>query len=76
MLIQAGVDVNSSNEYGRTILMFASASGHREIVDVLLKYGADINAKDGRGRTAMIHARSSGHDEIVKILQEAKAQKL
>jgi len=74
MLIQAGVDVNSPNDYGRTTLMFASVHGHREIVDVLLKYGADINAKDGGGRTAMIHAH--GHDEIVKILQKAKAQKL
>ena len=34
-------------QYGRTVLTFAAASGHKEIVELLIDRGAEVNATDG-----------------------------
>ncbi|TFK17780.1 ankyrin [Coprinopsis marcescibilis] len=49
-----GIDVNSADEDGTTILMLAST--------------LDINAKNKQGLTALAHAARSGSKDIVKIL--------
>ena len=44
-LLRKGEEVDQSDSTGRTALYIASASGHAEIVKVLLTYGADISGR-------------------------------
>ena len=43
MLLGAGADVNHANSHGETPLREAAASGHTEIIRMLLEHGADAN---------------------------------
>ena len=52
ILIEAGMDVNATNEGDFTTLHCAAFSGLNEVVRQLLGHGADIDARDWRGRTA------------------------
>jgi ankyrin repeat protein len=58
---------------GRTPLLYASAAGHYNIVQVLLNSNADINATDLDGRTALINAMDNGRDNIFSLLIEKGA---
>jgi preprotein translocase subunit SecA len=65
-LIQAGLSVNTTNEFGQTPLFFAAANGALQTTIVLIEQGVDLEAKelDG-GNTALHYAISS-----VSIIQE------
>ena len=52
ILIEAGVDVNATNEGDFTALHCAAFSGLNEVIRLLVEQGADIDARDWRGRTA------------------------
>ncbi len=52
VLIEAGLDVNATNEGDFTALHCAAFSGLNEVVELLVARGADIDARDWRGRTA------------------------
>ena len=52
VLIEAGMDVNATNEGDFTALHCAAFSGLNEVVELLVAHGADIDARDWRGRTA------------------------
>ncbi len=52
-----------------TPLMMASARGHIEIVELLIKNGAFIGIQDIYGRDAMHYAKSSGHKDIADLLR-------
>ena len=69
-----GANINATN-HGRTPLIWASASGHLEIVKLLIEKGADVNAKstDGwanstDGWTALYWASKHDHPDIVRLL--------
>ena len=58
ILLEAGADVGSRNEYGRPIIEWVMwthlyDASWREMMDLLLEYKADINAHDPEGRTAL-----------------------
>ena len=55
--LDAGANVNATNNDGNTALIQASQNGHTEIVAMLLEKGADVNASKGKGGdTALIRA--------------------
>jgi len=58
---------------GGTALILASAAGHGEVVDILLRAGADVNAVDERGWPAIMRAAYFGRGEIVRALLESGA---
>ena len=66
--LDAGADVNTKDEFGRTPLHGAAYKGHKETVELLIAKGADVNAKDKRGWTPLHWVVSGGHKEIVELL--------
>ncbi|SMO68473.1 ankyrin repeat domain-containing protein [Fodinibius sediminis] len=72
-MIGQGMDVNASDNSGRTPLMLASFNGHTEIVQLLLEEGADVSARNTDGRTPLIFASSGPFPETVALLLESDA---
>ncbi|MCE2542686.1 MAG: ankyrin repeat domain-containing protein, partial [Acidobacteria bacterium] len=52
VLVEAGADVNATNEADFTALHAATFRGLNEVIAYLVEQGADIDARDFRGRTA------------------------
>lgn len=83
-LLQKGADVNGKIEtiqyanpkiYG-TSLAYATASGQKEIVQLLLDSGAAAKIKTEDGATAMKFAYLYNHYEIMDILEDAGAERI
>jgi ankyrin repeat protein len=84
MLLQAGTDVNATDDWNRTALILASSKGNEAIVQLLLSFGADVNHRSEQHVTALGAARtesSSYHDRIsetferiIEMLREAGAR--
>ena len=53
LLTQNGVDLETRNYLGQTVLLHAVSNGSKEFVRGLLKHGADVTAKDFQGKTGM-----------------------
>ena len=51
LLVEAGADVNATNEADFTALHGATFRGLNEVIEYLVAQGADIDARDFRGRT-------------------------
>ncbi len=70
-LVSLGLDVNTPNRRGETILMQAAAAGYQPIVEQLVQVGADPSLKSKAGETAESLAAAAGHDEVAASLKEA-----
>lgn len=69
--LEAGIYVNSVNEFGKTPLMSAcSKEDNGEIVQLLLENGADANSVDSKGRTPLMFACVFQNYETVQLLLE------
>ena len=68
-LLNAGIDVEATDEMGYSPLRLAAASGHTEIVTMLLEHGADANAADeSEFYTALMGASANGQLEVARLL--------
>lgn len=75
-LLEAGVDINESDKFSRTTLMWATRYGKAEVVEALIKAGADINKVDAEGATPLILASRYRNEKdfnnaILEILADA-----
>lgn len=68
LLLQRGMNVNSSGNYYGTALQAASRVGNIKIVERLLNAGADVNILDGIHGTALRAAAIGGHEDLVHHL--------
>jgi len=68
--VEAGRDVDSKNEDGRTALFLAARFNRFEIVKVLAQAGADVDLVDNGGWFPLLLASYSGHLEVCKYLVE------
>ena len=66
--IAAGVDINSKNRMGWTLLHIAINKKHTEIAQLLIEKGADVNIRDNRGRRPIHLAVETGQKAIVEAL--------
>jgi ankyrin repeat protein len=75
LLLNAGADIMTVDEFETTALMMAAKSGNEISVRLLLEVGAGehINAKNSWGSTALIEAAISGNAESVRVLIDTGA---
>lgn len=67
-LVRRGMDPNTSDRSGTTLLMFAVANGNEELLEFLLRNKANILKKNKYGDTAVGLAVLRGHLQIVRRL--------
>ena len=68
LLIDAGADVDTQNNEGRSPLHVACKSGELDIVKMLVEAGAGVRATDNQGCTCLMLAAWHGHTDIVRYL--------
>ncbi|HVO68327.1 MAG TPA: ankyrin repeat domain-containing protein [Syntrophales bacterium] len=68
LLFKYGAKPDYPTSGRHTALM--SATGHSEILKILINHGANIHARDNYGRTVLIWAAYNGTEEVVKLLCE------
>ncbi len=74
LLVARGIDVNApTSVLGYTALMFASAGGHMDIVQLLIKKGANVNGVTSLGETALGMALLEARLDIGEYLLEKGA---
>ena len=73
ILIEAGADLQSHDQYGNTPLHSAVSNDAVDIVRLLVDAGADVNALDHKGGSVLQDAELKENDEIIRILEEAGA---
>ena len=67
------VNIDHTNEEGKTALMLACERGHEDIVHSLLSAGANVNLQDNNGWTALLRAIRHDHISIINMLLQANA---
>lgn len=70
-LLDAGVDVNSANDYSTTAVSFAADKGHMEVLKLLVEHGADLTVTDTFYGTGVASwAAYNGHADATAFLVE------
>jgi ankyrin repeat protein len=72
-LIQRGLDVNTTDREGNTLLALATRSGELRLVDMLLHNRASPNRRNSYGDTPVLLAATQGKLPLVKRLVEGGA---
>ncbi len=70
ILVDAGADVNASDNEGWTPLMRAALAGNRNSIDLLLNKGAIASNMNSVGETAIIHATLSDCNDCLNSMFE------
>ena len=73
LLLDAGADVNATNELGVTPLSLACINGSAPMVDRLLERGADANHALPTGVTALMTCARTGSVDAVRLLLDRGA---
>ena len=69
-MLDSGVSVDVTNEYGTTALLYAAKTDQQEAAALLLARGARVNATNGAKTTALHCAASGGHLAMCRLLIE------
>ncbi|KKP02371.1 hypothetical protein THAR02_05523 [Trichoderma harzianum] len=74
-LLLAGTEADGKDiVFGRTALNWASAGGHKDIVQLLLDTGVDVNSEDIDGWASLHWASERGHEDVVRLLLDRGAE--
>ncbi|EEY23984.1 ankyrin repeat domain-containing protein [Verticillium alfalfae VaMs.102] len=68
-----GVNVDVTDEDGRTPLSHAAGNNNIEIATLLLDRGADVNPRDNMQWTPLMAAAERGHEQAISLLLERGA---
>jgi uncharacterized protein len=73
-LLDRGMDPNSTDKEGYTLLMIAAQQGYSDLVRLLLAHKATVDRRSPFGDTALLMGSLKGHLEVVELLVGAGAQ--
>jgi hypothetical protein len=68
LFLDAGAELNATNEWRESALHLAACNGQLSVVEMLLERGATFDEPDRGGLTPAERARRSGHSEIFKVV--------
>lgn len=71
-LLRRGMDINTSDEQGNTLLMIAVRTSNKELVKFLLENRANALKRNRYGDTALMLAALQGHVDIAEMMLERK----
>src|SRR5256885_8364948 len=71
--LDRGLDPNTSDADGNTILMIAARLGHADLASPLIGRKASLTRQTRTGDTALLMASLGGHLDMVKLLVNAGA---
>jgi uncharacterized protein len=66
-LLQAGADINGTDDRGRTPVMAATHANKPETVQALIEAGADVNMRDHRLDNPFLYAGAEGLLDILRL---------
>jgi uncharacterized protein len=69
-LIDAGADINATNNDHNNALWFACFGNHYDLIKLLLAAKINIDNQNDNGATVLMYAASAGKTEVVKVLLE------
>jgi len=69
-MVARGLDPNTADAKGNTILMIAAREGHKDVVWALVRRKANANRRNQHGDTALMIASLRGDREIARMLIE------
>ncbi|MFD2701656.1 ankyrin repeat domain-containing protein [Paenibacillus shunpengii] len=72
-MLEQGIDINVTDERGRTAILAATYGNKPDTVEALIQKGADLNLRDQRSDNPLLYAGAEGRPEIVKLMVEAGA---
>ena len=72
-LLKVGINLNTTDDKGRTALHIAVETGALDIVSLLISQGAKIDVQDNRGRTPLLIAVNNDDLETIQLLSDAGA---
>jgi uncharacterized protein len=73
-LLSRGMEVETADEMGNTLLIRASRVGNIKIVEFLLQADAKVNARNAFGDSALMLAALNGNLEVCKLLLDHGAE--
>lgn len=73
-LLRRGIEPDTTDPAGFSLLMVAAVNGQASMADLLLRSGAHLNMKNRQGDTALMLAALKGHLPVVELLVKAGAQ--
>lgn len=68
LLIDFKVDINATDEEGKSALMWAVTNSHTEVVEELINSGISVNLQDNSTTTALMVAARNRKYKIVRLL--------
>jgi ankyrin repeat protein len=68
------VEVNATDQFGRTPIFYAAEQGNLTICEILLKIGALVNIKDNDGHTASYYAKKHSKSDVVQLMAAYKEE--
>lgn len=72
--LNRGLDANSVDPAGQTVLHLAARAGSLDVVKVLAGARANVDRRNGNGETAIMLAALGGHRSVVEFLISMEAQ--
>lgn len=72
-LLSRGLDPNTVDEQGNTLLILAAREGHADTVAAILEFRPKLGQRNAAGDSALMMAVLKGHDDIVALLLDAGA---
>jgi len=73
-LLRRGMDVNTTDPQGLSLLMIAARGNNVELAKFLLNNRANVQRRNSHGDTALTLASFAGNKEIVRLLLERKPE--
>lgn len=70
--LRRGMDVNTTDPQGNTLLMIAARSNNKDLVKFLVDNRANALKRNRYGDTALMISSLMGHEEVVRLILEKK----